>query len=693
MNREDSLSLNVPHHNGGDTDEYAISLNAYVKNRLVSTRCIQCDTVGMISPADLLPDYIQRLISILLTRNEDNGFSGISIPRIKTGWRFDGSYTAMENMIFMTKIRYIEKARIDSFVIPMKDKTFFLVRPDSFAIFYNIVSAITTVHHQDSIEDIMSRLGNALMALIKALFIDHRYPATMIKSDELYENNDILASPQSFIDPPRTEKDEEDEEDIITDFAIDDNLEKILRRTEAITKLPKGIDILYYGRVRTSLFMYIDVIRDNELIDAIMEYYRRHMRSFRHELELISLADYVTKKLFITEGDGEFITNDTRWREYSIVTPGYDKKWERIIEHYHFVENKKENESSSSLLVNMTPYIHHLNDPLHVSVALTTRERETGITRMIGYVTCTLEFVKRPHLKTTDGSTEFYNRDITQFATTPHSEDENAIFNIYHINGLHVAHNARRAGLSRLLVYYAMLFIKKTYKELGVLMVTCDAASYPTWRILERYGFSHYDEAQSLSWIRKLLDSLSDELSEEVYYTDITRNKVSEMLRQIKLHCITYNNNDSIYSEHERYEVIEIAIERLESTQLVNPRDFVDTITDELRYEFEAISLSLMSNMDDNVSPSITKRYIDKVVADSSFSGMTTFLYLDKNKENYKFEREMMTMASFVENNGFKVEPDDNISRRSSVEGNTSKRARRHDIEFSAEFIDSLNFT
>ena len=130
--------------------------------------------------------------------------------------------------------------------------------------------------------------------------------------------------------------------------------------------------------------------------------------------------------------------------------------------------------------------------------------------RIAGYVSCSLKTIHA-----VAGAQRFKSDELNRFvaslaARARDRAERDCGYDVFSIDGLHVGAVAEgerpyRAGtgLAKLLVFYAMEFVRLAARQLGVALVISGAEAVQTKAILTGgFGFTHYNRENALRWLR-----------------------------------------------------------------------------------------------------------------------------------------------------------------------------------------------
>lgn len=731
-------------------------------NAVVARKLKKC-VIGC-RPNGYLPPYIEGAINtIRVARDNAEKGSEISVPYIINTWEYEEGYKFLKEMEFVTHIDYALSPKDEELpgIIQMIDGPF-IVRARTVALFYNMVTTFQSSSEHLPVPIYTKLLGTALLSLMKSMFIDNnRYasiiPIGMIRNNVApskylsFDDEHLYETPANHpYEYSESDSDSESESnDMIVEGENKPGLAIVLRPRGPILKKD---EILYYGEDGTAYFMYIDVVRGNDLLDDIMAYYSTHRESYRHKLVLVSIRNYVRNTLFSGIKTTRVPNTDTVWLDrYEVRMPANNKVWSRLIDEYKEEENAKR--VTSGAIMRHAPDVDHLKDPSKIAIVITTQETRPeklqkvdgdpdNHKRIVGYVTCSLHSID-PMTRKPNGV--WHNRDLEMFADDQRmmSDYKPSVFDIYHIDGLHVSEDARGQKLAQLLIYYAMEFIEAKYEELGVTMTTCDAAADPTRHILEKFGFSHYNEENSLYFIQVLMDEILGEFVEykkkrneslilrinpntkavtrlgtypiENSIPIVITNRLAIAIERYEAHCKTYGDHSLLaneyipllrefralnttvvnYMESVMFRIIQTMKEMVSRLTLFASSEKTKTTAIHTIRELmmsKPAKRNQYTNNNNEVEVDI-QAYINELLIQTQLSGMTTFhaMGYHKGQKSRVYKAMMADMRELVAAHGHHIGHEKRKNDDNDTTQTTNKKAKQtHSILFSSSFFDSM---
>lgn len=641
-------------------------ITAYINDIAVALnkRCI----IGR-TRKDRLPGYVRGLLDTIRSAHDGDNTSSAAVPLIHTKWSYFDleEHMVLNEIDFTTVIDYNEASHEPApDIVIMMDKERVVVRKGVVADLYNMITHIQCGTNKSS--TYFQPLGNALLARIEGLFITEepagaRYPmSTIVNYTHLPPSRYLRFVHDAKYRIDRAEDEDEKEEQDATkneDGGARPAAQAIVISREKARK-SKSDDAFYYGQYGTPYFLYVDILRDNTLLEKIMALYTENITSYTHRLVITSIREYVKKVLF-----GRRINQkiDTRRQKGIFVTqPGYNTTWETKISAYQ--KREEAIQPGTRLMLGTTPFISHLTDESKISIVAISREttdendehedeeeeeeedddddRDDDEHKILeGYVTCDLVSVSAiPALDATLTKSMLRETivDLHHFVETFESRRGNDLYNVYHLNGLHLAHHRRGNGIARILVYYALRFATMSHKELGIRIVTCDAVSYATSTLLESFGFSCYGESTSLYWVigalRELITTIREPTKTQLFDPPPS---LETFMFHVDRHIRKYNGPENPLEA--RYDELAILVAQLYSAELqIN--------------ELLAINIKLNKikvTLDSSNSTGV-QSYIEQLIKGHPITGMSCFLALDRT--NKVFDKEMSRMAELVATHG-----------------------------------------
>jgi hypothetical protein len=249
-----------------------------------------------------------------------------------------------------------------------------------------------------------------------------------------------------------------------------------------------------------------DRLRSREAVAALVGSAMRHL-----EIEAVHWAPYMLHTLY-SQPESLLYKASELQRRYDIVPVGIERQaggrdkayWVALLTRYR--HENPDGDYSESVLYDR-PHDYEVLSPRTLSFVALDRQREN---RMAGYVTCTLRAI---HSHAPEDAAPFKLRELNLFSA--HLRDRNAHrddagYDVYSVDGVHV-HNDNRGEpgatpLSKVLVFYALEFIRVAHRALGVSLVMAGAEAAPTKAILAgTFGFAHFNLAKDLQWLQRRL--------------------------------------------------------------------------------------------------------------------------------------------------------------------------------------------
>lgn len=702
---------------------------AYFGKVKVSDWIVGCD-VGFVTDAELTP-YLAKLFNIIAGLNDHNKRSSIEVPFINTKWQYNEEFAFLSDMEFTSKISYRSEVERKPVVVHVMDNLSVIARAYTLALFYNLVVAFQQEVNELVRESYEKRVGAALIALTKAIFVEKRYYGNIYPTHVLSNNR----SPSTYLefdddsdDYKHSNSDSDTEED-----GDDDEIKGISVEKKTVSRM-KDDAALYYGKWGTAYFMYIDVLRDNKLLDEIVKQLLKQNYGHTHHLRLLSIKRYVKKTLFIESNKVTTTTAtpkitlidkkakktsenskatppkkhgkggkkvdkkvDTKWNEsYFVSTPSYNATWDALITEYESTVDKTEGDSTmSNKLLDSVPFVNDLQDKSKVSIVVTYdtdkvveridagEETDDALKRIAGYVTCKLVTINKMPAEPTGIWPE---PNISAFVRSdPLSGDR--LFHVYHINGLHVSPLVRNNGLARLLIYYALLFIKRARSQLGVTLITCEAAAYPTRLILEEFGFTFYNESMSLYWIHSALTERY-EMQDKGGRRPATPGQIhGRIMSHIRLYDHEHNEC------HDEYNFLKHSSIKLLSTKNESDKlqEFeVHGLGESIR-KIRRVIQDKEESRDTKYFPGDkrvdVRGYVNELVADMPVSDITCSLFLRDDDVNQVFREKMKDMSRRVLAGGDKTS---NIRKADALDETDPNKKKKIGVSFTASHIESF---
>ena len=271
-------------------------------------------------------------------------------------------------------------------------------------------------------------------------------------------------------------------------------------------------------------------LRSSAAIAALVQTVERTRRTLL--VETVHWAPYMRHVLY--EQPESLLYDSEKWlgpesaqHHYDIVPVGFDDNkdgggggasrdkayWVALLTRYRH-ENPNAEEYSKTVLIDR-PHDYELLSSRTLSFVALDRRREN---RMAGYVTCTLRALHQPAPKDAPPfkSPELnkLNARLRQRASSGgnQQQQQDAGYDAFSVDGVHVHVDNRgepgAAPLSKILVFYALEFIRLAHPVLGVTLLIAGAEAAPTKAILGgTFGFSHFNLQKDLQWLyRRLKD-------------------------------------------------------------------------------------------------------------------------------------------------------------------------------------------
>jgi hypothetical protein len=214
------------------------------------------------------------------------------------------------------------------------------------------------------------------------------------------------------------------------------------------------------------------------------------------ELLATNWSPYILHVLYDRK-DSLLYQDDQEGRSYRIVPVDASngrkegKYWKQVLALY-----RRENPTTrgSNSMLGDRPSDYKLLLPDVISFAAFDGDK------MVGYINCSLSDVHYPL-----SDDHLFNKEINLFNQSLKSRP-NGIngcgYDVFCIDGLHIHKDYRGKGsLSKILVFYALEFITRCHKTLGVTLLSSSSCASATKAILTGFGFTHFNVEVELAWI------------------------------------------------------------------------------------------------------------------------------------------------------------------------------------------------
>jgi len=286
---------------------------------------------------------------------------------------------------------------------------------------------------------------------------------------------------------------------------------------EEAGQLPSGRVLVGFGAA-TAYYLLIEIMVHRSLLGDLLTLWERSERERDYVLVVRAWRPYVHHCLYDGSRDSPFygtVEAEGTWRDhFHVVVPRHDAPgWAQEVAEYKRREKAHYIETSPGVL-SSPPDIDYLLEG--DKICFVARDDRGG---MMGYVACRLVRVEARALeytarKRTDPEGGWREPNLAKYVDylergVEERAEVGGLWSIFHLGGLSVALEARGTakGLAPLLCYYALLFVQEAARDLGVVLVTCHSAAPRTREILLSFGFTYYNEMQSLDWLSEAVEA------------------------------------------------------------------------------------------------------------------------------------------------------------------------------------------